>query len=118
MLSVYDILNIVKRIKYKDWNLHIHYKSGPEIGPIYLQVSFHDGEELWTGRKWLLSLHMTLSEIVQTAFKAIMTAEEHEIREKFLFDGKAVLGPHIDIESLAMLMENGLGLDVRENVKA
>lgn len=37
----------------------------------------------WTGRKWFLSFHMTETEVVSTAFKALMAAQEHEMREWF-----------------------------------
>lgn len=52
------------------------------------------------GRKWLLSPHMVRSEVVSTIFKAVMTFEEHEIRERFLYKGKAIYGPHLDVEAL------------------
>lgn len=54
----------------------------------------------WWGRKWRLSPHMTDMEVVQTALKAILTAQEHEAREQFKVDGVAVCGPHLDLASL------------------
>ena len=59
------------------------------------------GPMAWRSRRWLLSEHMTQGEIVQTAFKACMTAIEHEFRETFLFDGHSVFDPHYDIAKLA-----------------
>lgn len=59
------------------------------------------GEALsWSGRKWRLSPHMTKSEIVQTAFKAVLTAVEHEAREAFRYREQAIFGPHHDVEAL------------------
>lgn len=92
---------IIKNITYKDWVFRVHYASP---GFTYLQIEFKDGEEEWQSRKWLLSEHMTDSEIIQTVFKAVMTAEEHEIREKFLYDNVPVLGPHIDLLGLASFL--------------
>lgn len=86
---------LVSQISYKDWV----FKLKPVGDTLYLQVQFKDGEEEWNGRKWLLSPHMTASEIVQTALLAVLTAEEHEAREKFTFRGRHVFGPHIDIEA-------------------
>jgi hypothetical protein len=54
----------------------------------------------WNGRWWRLSKHMTAGEIVQTVFKATMTALEHEAREMFLYKGVPVLDPHYDIDKL------------------
>lgn len=61
----------------------------------------------WRGRKWLLSPHMTKSEIVQTAFKAVATAVEHETREQFRYRGQAIFGPHFDVDRLAELAAEG-----------
>jgi hypothetical protein len=48
----------------------------------------------------MLSTFMTKSELVQTAFKAVMTASEHEIRETFTYKGRRIFGPHFDVEAL------------------
>jgi len=79
-------------------------------GYFYAQVFEADskdnvtGEDMtWYGRKWLLSPHMTDSEIVQTVFKAVMTAVEHEVREQFKYKGESVFDPHYDLEKLVEL---------------
>jgi len=54
----------------------------------------------WRSRKWPLSVHMTVSEIVGTAFKAVLTALEHEAREQFKYRGRPVYNPHIDVREL------------------
>jgi len=107
---VYDALD---NIEYRDWDI--------EAGPIglpdaeWLRVSFMaDGEKQY-GRKWRLSQHMTKSEIVQTAFKAILTAEEHEVREKFLYRGHAIFGPHLNVDALVGFSQ--LALDARPKKK-
>lgn len=57
----------------------------------------------WKGRKWYVSPHMTRSEIVQTAFKAVLTALEHEARESFKFRGVPVLDPHLDLDNAVLV---------------
>ncbi|MFT3671328.1 hypothetical protein [Aestuariivirga sp.] len=57
----------------------------------------------WWGRKWYISPNMTDGEIVQTVFKALLTAVEHETREQFLFKGVAIFDPHIDLDKLVQL---------------
>jgi hypothetical protein len=42
-------------------------------------------------RKWLLSAHMTKTEIVNTAWFAVKTAIEHEAREEFFYQGQGHL---------------------------
>jgi hypothetical protein len=103
--------DVLYRIQYKGWE----FRVGGEPGRLWMMVVFDapdtDGRSSVTqmqhGRKWLLSEHMTDSEVVQTAFKAVMAAEEHEARETFLVDGVAVLGPHFDLFKLAALHRRG-----------
>lgn len=52
----------------------------------------------FSGRKWLISKHMTESEIVQTVFKAVLTWVEHETRENFKYKDTIVFNPHLDVK--------------------
>ncbi len=101
---------ILRAIQYKGWS----FNTGNMGEGRYLQVSFWAGDNddpsnpslsHQTGRKWYISPHMTDGEIVQTAFLAIKIAEEHEMRELFLYKGQRVFGPHHDIDKLAAFAE-------------
>lgn len=91
-------------------------------GGLYMQIkcdatcNVTGAPMLWKGRKWRLSNHMTKSEVVQTAFKAVLTAIEHEVREKFLYRGASVFDPHYDVDKLFELRVGGDALDVRKEV--
>lgn len=92
-------------------------------GVSYLQVE-HTGPcnvtgkpMTWKGRKWMLSNHMVKSEIVHTAFLAIMTAIEHETREQFHYNGRAIFGPHFNVDRLHGLTEDPNALDERPPLK-
>lgn len=50
---------------------------------------------------------MTRSELVQTAFLACLTAEEHECREGFLYKEQRIFGPHFNVDELAELAARG-----------
>lgn len=76
---------------------------------LYLQAAWLE-ECIVTGkatlqqsRKWILSPHMTRSEIVQTCFKLAMTAVEHRTRESFKYRGRRIFGPHFDVDALHQL---------------
>jgi hypothetical protein len=98
---------ILENIQFRDWTIYLGVKEGQ----FYLQCRFNaDGQE-WSGRKWNLSVHMTRSEIVQTALKAVLTAVEHEAREHFRYKGRAIFGPHINVDDLLSICEK---LDVRK----
>jgi hypothetical protein len=101
-----DIELILHDIAYKDWQFYI----GEKDGVLFLQVRLFRLSEpgkLQHGRKWLLSEHMVKSEIVQTAFKAVLTAEEHECREQFRYRGEPIFGAHYDVEALHELARAG-----------
>lgn len=114
-----EILAVIKQIQYKDWVFTI----GQDQDRLYLQVGFQAPDnsghssirQLQTGRKWLLSPHMTKSELVATALKAVLTAEEHEARELFRYRGQAVFGPHFDVDVLAMVAATH-NPDVRDGI--
>lgn len=103
-MNLTEIQEVISDIQYKDWVFDVSVTGVP--GLYCLQVRFTDNAIPWTGRKWYLSHRMTTSEIAQTALKAVLTAEEHEAREKFLYKGAAIFGPHLDVQALWDLMQN------------
>lgn len=111
---------ILSRVAYKGWDFHV----GQDESRCYLQVRFpttctYAGTPCVAhGRKWLLSPHMTVSEVVTTAMKAVLTAEEHEARERFRYRGRVIFGPHIDVEALVWLCEREGGTDARPDFDA
>lgn len=105
MLTLLEKKAIVSRVHFCNYVFSICVEEGRG----YLQASFPDKDSV-TGqqalqktRKWLLSKHMTPSEVVQTCFKLVMTSLEHEAREKFTYKGCRVYGPHFDVEALVDL---------------
>ena len=116
MLNENQVAGILQQVKYKDWTFNYDVRSD---GNSYLQVKFlaKDAEslkwELQSGRKWRLSPHMTPSEVVQTAFLACLTAEEHEVRESFLYKGQPVYGPHFEGERRGELCLDEASREVR-----
>lgn len=115
MKTIEDIKRIVSQVRFKSHEFHI----GEWEGRCYLQVQYNDTDihtgkvERQNGRKWDLSLHATDSEIVQTAFKAIMASQEHIAREFFTFQGQRVYSPHYDVYALVELCKS-VAFDERE----
>ena len=56
-------------------------------------------------RRWYISRDTTKSEVVQTALKCVLTALEHEAREQFTYCGRAIFGPHFDVDALVTLCD-------------
>lgn len=114
--------DVLSRIKFGDWTFEVNVQSGMRFE---LKVVVDGarcnitGEPMsWKGRAWPLSVHMTDGEIVQTAFKAVMTAMEHEIREQFTYRDAAVFDPHYDIEKLVDLRKRPDALKERADHRA
>jgi hypothetical protein len=100
---------IIKDIKYKDWFFHLENRRDCFL----LQVRFmaYDTDkpntpiELQHCRKWFVSRHACKAEIVRTAFKAIVAAEEHEVCENFRYRGARIHSPHLDPDVLHRVFE-------------
>ncbi len=101
--TIVEFTKILADCRYKGWEFEVHEVN---TGETWLQLTWvgpdtdTDAYAELRSRKWKLSPFMTKSEVVQTAFKAVMTAEEHETREAFKYRGKAIFGPHLDIDAL------------------
>lgn len=116
-----NILSIINNIEYKDWACRAE-----SLGDgFYIQLGW-DGIELekfsghteetlieLTGRKWYISSHATNSEVIQTVFLAVKTAELHEIHENFKYKNKTVFNPHYNIEEL---VSKDISEDTRHNL--
>ena len=114
-MTTSEIASVIADVECGAFSFHVWEERGRPI----LQVRFQapdlvTGEaELQHARKWFLSPHMTRSEVVTTALKAVLTAVEHETREAFRYRGRPVFGPHIDVEALWALVGSRDNLDMR-----
>lgn len=95
------LMTVVSRIQFPGFHVELEHK---EHG-LALRVHCPNGvcvdsgaPSPWVGRAWPVSLDTTNAELVQTAFKAILTAVEHEARELFTFQGERVMNPHRDFK--------------------
>lgn len=121
MKTLDDFVRILTRVSYRPgWSIYFTMGEQP-----WLQVRFpavdavRGGEPIpHHGRKWLLSPHMTDSEVVSTAFAACLAAEEHECREHFTYRGQRVFGPHNDVTRVGELLACGsLDTDARKELQ-
>lgn len=92
----------LRDVRFKDYTFEVTRRGDC----IYLQASFLDlctvqdiCERQFT-RQWMLHPDMTRNEVVQTAFKCVLTSVEHEAREAFKYRGHAIMGPHFDVDAL------------------
>lgn len=117
-LTVEGVAAILRDVSYPGMDFNVGGGASP-TSQFWLQIKC-DGRcnvtgvpMNWVSRKWMLSAHMTKSEVVQTAFKAVMTAVEHETREQFIYKGAAIFGPHFNVDHLVTMALKPNAQDVR-----
>lgn len=108
MQTLDSIKQLVSEIRYTNWDILVRQYGD---GRPYIQVQF-DAPCSNTGiierqycRKHALSLYMTNSEIIRTAYKAVRDAVLHEMDEEFRFRGERIMSPHMDYEKLVEFMK-------------
>jgi len=100
---------IIKQCRFPDYNFVVEVDGR---GAVYLQGSYWEADtvsgevELQYTRRWFLSPAMSNSEIVQTAFKCVMTSMEHKAREWFTWKDRAIFQPHPNIDKLYEICED------------
>lgn len=104
-----EIQRIIGDIRYKNWMVELY------AHPVQytIRLSWFDtcsvtGEKMIQhSREWIM-LESELSEdfIVQTVFKAIANAEEHEVKERFRYKNKRLFNPHVTVTNLLKVCEN------------
>lgn len=102
-LTDQDFVDILSHVTFGHWVFEYRSHNGfPEMR--VREPEGHnndDGSPLdWKGRWWPLSRHAVKDEVVLTAFKSVLTAVEHETRELFLYRGRRILGPHMNVDIL------------------
>lgn len=98
---------IKKNIKYKKgWRFVV----GTKGDALFLQIVFKAKCNV-TGlmkpqhcRKFMLSEHMTVTEIVQSCFTAVRQAELHEAAEMFKYKGQDIFNRHVSVDNIAHMM--------------
>lgn len=119
MLTKEQLKDIVDQCSYEDWLIQLRYDGDRP----YLQVRVNGRDNVtgkpleWTGRKWMLSYHMCKQEVVRTAFKAVLTAMQHEVEELFKYRGVAIYNPHLDPDALVDFVKDAQHIQERANVE-
>lgn len=118
-MNIQEIIEILKECKFPDYT--IEAAQSLTTGQMYLQARYEEPDTT-TGvlswqytRRWLLSPEMTKSEVVQTAFKCVLTSMEHKTREWFTYKGKAIFGPHFDVDKLHAIAGDESSFDGRKS---
>lgn len=122
-MTLKRLQKIVANIEFDPWQFTVEeWQHKTEGSKLILRVGDPNGVDTftgkpypWKGRHWIISSHATENEVILTAFKAVITALEHEARESFTYKGVDLLNPHYDMGKLRRLRMAEKGLDVRDN---
>jgi hypothetical protein len=87
---------LVGNVHYRDARFLVH----PAAPGFHLEM--RRGEI--RSRPWYLGPWTTESDLVRTALACALAYEEHEAREQFTYQGKAVFGPHTDVQALVTII--------------
>lgn len=103
------VANVIADIQLGFEGWYIAKPQMSRIGYVYTQVVYdgsgHFGSEPWTGARILLHPRMTNTEIVNAALKGYLGALKHEALEQFFYRGIDIKSPHLNVDTLARLME-------------
>ena len=122
-----DAKEVLANIKYKEgWRFELRQEMRPvrecSCYRLFAHCDCPDPKEVWLlrlncpvedaftpglmrtayGRWWEIP-YLTRGDTARTAFVACLMMEEHECRESFRYKGKAIYGPHFDIDELARI---------------
>lgn len=104
-LTLEQIQTVLENIHFKDFSFIVE----PIDGGFHLQLRVREIDvstgvsNLMHGRKWFVNEYADRNSIVRTAFKAVLTWQEHEARELFKYQNSSIFGPHLDVEDLVVL---------------
>ena len=106
-MTTAELLQVVDWLRFPGYTFWV----GTLAADVYfLQVRYDEPDvmtgvkETQQGRMWAFPADQTPGQVVQTAFKAILTSLEHRAREHFTYRGKPVLQPHLDVDRLWELL--------------
>lgn len=110
-VNVGQVAQILRDCKFPGFTLRV-IMCGQRM---HMQGSFATNGETQFTRKWYISNKACKNEVVNTAFKLVLTAMEHEVRELFTYKERKIFGPHYDVDVLAGICGLDKNLDYRRH---
>lgn len=107
-MNAQEIRQILDTIEFPGYRFHVGGQDRHYIQADFEQPCSITGRaEVQLTRKWYVSRSACKNEVVQTALKCVLTSVEHEAREHFKYRGRAIYGPHYDVDALHRICEAG-----------
>ena len=107
-MKVYEFLDAVHSVRYKNWLVRNsilqtegdgpYYEKDMKLALVWVEFNAPDVDtgqmDRQVGRQWAVTDPQETWHVVDTLFKAIKNAEEHEVKENFYYKGKRIFDPH------------------------
>ncbi len=98
-MTLDDLQGVVSEVEFRDWEFRVLEKGDGFLLQVRFMALDSSGTDTWemqSGRKWYISSHACMAEIVRTAWKAVEAAVLHEAQESFKYRGVILHDPHLD----------------------
>lgn len=114
MIDLKMLQNIIDNVKCRDFTFRVEERDGGFL--VQVQAWRPDASQpnkttnnlsLQKGRKWYVSKHSCRTELMSTLLAAVVRFETHEILESFTWCGQRIYSPHLSIDYLHQLAEEG-----------
>lgn len=84
--------------KFNIEEIIIGHNLGWYLQVVYFEPDIYTGEvELQKSRKWIIETEASETDVVHTAFAAVMRSYDHVVQEHFTYHGKRVYSPHFNV---------------------
>jgi hypothetical protein len=101
---------IRENVRFRDWRFLVQGGLSGYLLSIEFQVPHEATGKpvVKRSRKWRMSETITKSELIHTVFMAVMNAMEQEVREQFVYRGRAIFSSSLNVESLHRISTNSM----------
>lgn len=105
------LVNIICNVSCRDIQFRVEERDGGFL--VQARAERPDADDpasiptLQKGRKWYISKHSCRTEVMQTLLQAAIRFETHEVLEAFRWCGQRIFSPHLSIDYLHQLAEEG-----------
>lgn len=95
-MTRHEVFQLVHKVKFRDWAFRLFdFDDFLAVQVRFLAKDSQTGRnEIQAGRVWPLLESMDEGEVIRTCLLAVLTSVEHEAREDFRVDGRAIFNPH------------------------
>lgn len=98
-IKIFDRRFDAYECRVRHGELDVEVEKGWLVSVVYEEADVVSGKvETQRSREWYIGEGATETDVVHTAFAAVMRSYDHVVKEHFTYKGVRVYSPHVDIE--------------------